>query len=102
MAFKMKGSPFHKEGKGKKNKKDKTASEPSYKDYAAKFGDFNSQSDTLFVGKSIDQNFARKKASAQGWTSADKGASERVPKDEILTKNEKTGKYTSIKVYPKK
>ena len=97
----MKGSPFHKE-KGKKGKKSKPASEPSYKDYAAKFSDFNPQSDTLFVGKSSDAMVANKIASRQGRSSASKGASKTNPKDEKLTYNKKTGDYTSIKVYSKR
>ena len=99
-------SPFRKEKgkKGKKNKKDTTASEPSYKDYAAKFSDFNPKSDTLFVGQSLDMGVSRKKAGMKGNISINKGASKPgVTGEKIFQGEYPSGqtKYTTVRKYTK-
>ena len=103
MAFKMKGSPFQQNGD--KNKKNKTKSQPSYKDYASMFSDFNPKSDTVFEGQSPDAGFSQQKAAMKGNISASKGASTvAVTGEKMLQGKYPSGKtrYTTVRKYNKK
>jgi hypothetical protein len=91
--------------KGDKKKKNKSKSEPSYKDYASLFSDFNPKSDTIFVGQSPDAAFSQKKAAMKGNTSASKGASGvAVTGEKLLQGKYPSGKtrYTTVRKYTKK
>ena len=90
-----------------KKKKPNYKKAETYQDYkaaAARFQDFNPQSDTLFVGTSVDMGMAGKKAQHQANVSASKGASSAMPTDDktFLTKNE-AGQdvFVNVRKYPK-
>jgi hypothetical protein len=79
--------------KGKKPKKPnygKTETFQDYKSAAAAFTDYNPQSDTVFVGASIDPGVAQQKAGRNSAISASKGASKVNYNDQKVyrTKNE--------------
>jgi len=93
----MKAKKKYEEGgklpKGKKPSKPnygKTETFQDYKSAAAAFTDYNPQSDTVFVGTSIDPGVAQKKAGMASSISASKGASEANYNDQKVyrTKNE--------------
>ena len=94
--------------KGKKEKKpdySKTETFQDYKSAAATFTDYNPQSDTVFVGTSLDPGMADRKAQRQANISTSKGASKNnynaIPKM-YRTKNE-AGQdvYVSVRKYDK-
>jgi len=94
--------------KGKKPSKPnygKTETFQDYKSAAAAFTDYNPQSDTVFVGASIDPGVAQKKAGMASSISASKGASEANYNDQKVyrTKNE-AGQtvYVHLKKHDKK
>lgn len=91
-------------GKEKKPDYRKTETFQDYKSAAATFSDYNPQSDTVFVGTSIDPGMADKKAQRQGNISASKGASKASYNDTKMyrTKNE-AGQdvYVSLRKYDK-
>lgn len=70
-------TPKKKKGKGKIKRPNygKTETFADYKSAAAAFTDYNPQSDTVFVGQSIDPGMAQKKANNKSNVSAAKGAS---------------------------
>ena len=94
-----------KKEKGKKPNYGKTETFADYKSAAAAFTDYNPQSDTVFVGASIDPGVAQKKANMQSSISASKGASEANYNDQKVyrTKNE-AGQtvYVHLKKHDKK
>lgn len=94
--------------KGKKKKKPnygKTETFADYKSAAAAFADYNPQSDTVFVGSSIDPGVAQSKANRSSNISASKGASSVNYNDQKVyrTKNE-AGQtvYVHLKKHDKK
>jgi hypothetical protein len=95
----------NKKGKEKKPNYRKTETFQDYKAAAATFADYNPQSDTVFVGSSIDPGMADIKAQRQANISASKGASKstynEIPKM-YRTKNE-AGQdvYVSVRKYDK-
>lgn len=99
--------PKKKKGKGKIKRPNygKTETFADYKSAAAAFTDYNPQSDTVFVGASIDPGVAHKKATRQSNISASKGASEIGYNDQKVykTKNE-AGQtvYVHLKKHDKK
>lgn len=97
-----------------KRKKKKESSKPDYsktetfadyKSAAASFTDYNPQSDTVFVGQSIDPGAAQRRANHQSNVSAAKGASSPNYNDSKVyrTKNE-SGQtvYVHLKKHDKK
>lgn len=100
-----KGGIIPKKKKGKKPDYRKTETFQDYKSAAATFADYNPQSDTVFVGTSIDPAIADKKAQRKANVSASKGASKANYNDTKMyrTKNE-AGQdvYVSLRKYDKK
>jgi hypothetical protein len=96
-----------KKGKGKIKRPNygKTETFADYQSAAAAFTDFNPQSDTVFVGASIDPSVAQRKANRASSISASKGASEVNYNDQKVyrTKNE-AGQtvYVHLKKHDKK
>ena len=96
-----------KKGKGKIKRPNygKTETFADYQSAAAAFTDFNPQSDTVFVGASIDPSVAQRKANRASSVSASKGASEVNYNDQKVyrTKNE-AGQtvYVHLKKHDKK